>query len=212
MITLSDVSKKYNGKAIFNHLNIAFHHCELNFLLGKNGVGKTTLFKCIMGLEDYSGNISVNREKLFCIYDDTPFYSDLSGYQNILLFSKIYQISGKIDVDYTLLDKDLLKKKVKTYSYGQRKKLAIMMVNIINPDVLLLDEITNGLDYETIKYLKRQFIFWKKDKIIVATGHQLEFYNSLIDQVFIIKNKTAFKLSTAVKGSNLEEIYEECLE
>jgi ABC-2 type transport system ATP-binding protein len=205
------VSKNYNGKAIFDDLNIAFHNYELNFLLGKNGVGKTTLFKCIMGLEDYSGNISVNREKLFCIYDDTPFYPDLSGYKNILLFKKIYQISGEIDIDYNLIDKDLLKKKVKTYSYGQRKKLAIMMVNIINPDIILLDEITNGLDYETIKYLKEQFISWKKNKIVVATGHQLDFYNSLVDQIFIIKNKTIYKLSS-VQGSSLEEIYEECLE
>ncbi|MEG2684558.1 MAG: ATP-binding cassette domain-containing protein [Erysipelotrichaceae bacterium] len=207
MIELKGLTKKYEGKTIFENLNIVFPEKKLNFILGKNGIGKTTLYKCILNLENYSGEIVNNNERIFCIFDEQPFYTNLSGFQNIDLFKSLYSIKTETLIDCSMMDTSFLKKKVKNYSYGQKKKLALLLVDIICPDVLLLDEASNGLDYETIKYLKQKLEIWKNGMTIIITGHQLDFYNSIIDNTFVMLDG---KIVSVNKGDKkLEEIYDE---
>ena len=104
--------------------------------MGHNGSGKTTLVKCIMRLESYSGQIIFNNSSnnSLVVWDDCPFYNNLSWIKNLILFSE-----GKIDkkniinLSLKYLDNDLLNRKVKLYSYGQKKKLALALVEILKP-------------------------------------------------------------------------------
>lgn len=207
MIKLHNLSKSYQGKTIFNNLNIVFEKNNLNFILGKNGCGKTTLFKCILGLEEYEGDIIFEGESVFCVYDDTPFYLNLNGFKNIELFKALYKVDKNKPIGEFLLDKEVLNRKVSKYSYGQRKKLAMMIIELINPDVLILDEISNGLDYETISYLKKKFFDWKKSRTIIISGHQLDFYNDIVDDVYIMKDNSLLLFED--NKENLGDLYEE---
>jgi len=168
--------------------------------MGKNGSGKTTLIKCLMEMESFSGEISFNgksidsvRNECLVLWDDCPFYNSLSGLKNLLIFSEDKKTKDEIiKIAMNFLDKDLLNRKVSTYSYGQKKKLALCLVDILEPTYLIMDEISNGLDYETMRFLKKRIIEWKVNKTILVTGHQFEFYNDIIDELLIFKGKSHY--------------------
>lgn len=73
-----------------------------------------------------------------------------------------------------------------------------------------MDEISNGLDYDTIKILKSRIKQWANNTTILLTGHQFDFYNDIIDEVFILKNNKILSLDNKYtkEGINLEDIYD----
>lgn len=209
ILSVFNVSKNYGNKTILKDVNIVFPDKKINFILGRNGVGKTTLYKCILGLENYDGLIETDG-RIYCVYDEQPFYLNLSGLDNIELYKAMYNITEISAIDNSFLDMELLKKKVKHYSYGQRKKLALLLADIIHPRIILLDEASNGLDYETIKYLKSRLMKWKEDLTVLVTGHQLDFYNSVVDNVYVMKEGKLVEVGN-LSDSTLEDIYEKYL-
>lgn len=210
MLTINNLSKNYGHKTILKDINIVFPNKKIHFILGKNGSGKTTLYKCILNLEKFHGEINTKQSIIYCIYDEQPFYLNLSGLQNIELYKMIYDIKTVTTIDEAFLDMDTLKKKVKNYSYGQRKKLALLIADFIKPSIILLDEASNGLDYETIKYLKNRLMIWKEYSTVLISGHQLDFYNSVVDSVYVLKEGTLFQVKNQ-ENWKLEDIYEQYL-
>lgn len=209
ILSVFNLSKNYGNKTILKDVNIVFPDKKINFILGRNGVGKTSLYKCILGLENYDGLIETEG-RIYCVYDEQPFYLSLSGLDNIELYKAMYNITEISAIDNSFLDMELLKKKVKHYSYGQRKKLALLLADIIHPRIILLDEASNGLDYETIKYLKSRLMKWKEDLTVLVTGHQLDFYNSVVDNVYVMKEGKLVEVGN-LSDSTLEDIYEKYL-
>ena len=74
------------------NLNVEFNENKINYIYGRNGIGKTTLFKCIVGLEDFEGKIEglPEREKIYYIEEGNPLYNNLSGMDNIKLLTSKY--------------------------------------------------------------------------------------------------------------------------
>lgn len=218
MIQATQLFKKYKNKVIFRNVNLNFKDNTISFLMGPNGVGKTTFIKCLMELENYSGTITYNnlkltesKQKCMVIWDDCPFYSNLSGIKNLYLFSEdIISKKEIFTIALKYLNEDVLKNKVGTYSYGQKKKLALALVDIIKPEFLFMDEISNGLDYETIRNLKKKIKEWSKDMTILLTGHQFDFYNDIIECLYVFKNDTIELIDSDFvnNGKKLEEIYD----
>lgn len=219
MITIKNFSKNYGKKKVLNNVNITFEDNNVNFIMGKNGRGKTTLLKCISGLEGYKGTIKIdNRKKeemlgeMNVIWDDCPFYKDLRGIDNLEIFTGLSkkQIIERVQ---GVIESDLLKKKVKSYSYGQKKKLALAMTVILDSKCIIMDEISNGLDFDTLEQLKAFIKGWKSKKNIILTGHQFSFYDGMVDNVFVICNDGSVKEYINIKdsGKKLEEIYHETM-
>lgn len=220
MITIHNFSKKYKKTDVLKNVNVEFPHQEINFLMGKNGAGKTTLIKCITKLEGYDGKILIDgcdykekRGKFMVLWDDCPFYDNLTGADNLSIFScrnyKKRELEQKVE---DFIAPDLLHRRVKTYSYGQKKKLALALVEITNPQYVIMDEITNGLDYDTLLFLKDRVVEWAKTKTVILTGHQFGFYNGLVENVFVYKDGTIVKESNYNKNNvTLEEVYNEKL-
>lgn len=218
MLEIVNFYKKYSKVQILNNVNISFNENEITFLMGQNGSGKTTLIKCMMGLENFSGtitldnkNISKEGERCLAIWDDCPFYTEISGLKNLYILGE-GKCSKKQIQKYAAryLDLDKLKRKVKTYSYGQKKKLALSLVCILEPKVIIMDEISNGLDYETMMMLKKELLEMARTKIIILTGHQFSFYNDIIDKLLLIKEKNIVEVEGDFKSglNSLEDIYE----
>ena len=156
-------------------------------LVGANGAGKTTLFRSIMGtLRRQQGTVRVAGQVLDNknprpkahighVGDYTPLFDNWSGQKNLEAFSKFYRTwsSGIAQDVARRLNLDLLKK-VGSYSTGQRTKMAIVLALAHQPDLLLLDEPSNGLDpvsRENFQELLFEFLGDESRSIIYATHH-----------------------------------------
>lgn len=217
MFELIGYSKSYREK-VFAETTIEIGAKNISFLMGPNGCGKTTLIKCIAGLEGYNGDIKYNgkdvseiRKKMLVIWDDCPFYNELSGINNLLVLAENPKIKKAdiFDVARRYFNKEVLLRKVKTYSYGQRKKLALVLQRLLKPEVLIMDEISNGLDYDTIKFLQGEIKAVSNQSKIILTGHQFSFYEGLVEEILVIKDNTIKNVTEEYNSCNqLSTIYE----
>lgn len=216
MISITNLKVRYKTNVIYDKMSVEIPQNGISFLMGKNGAGKTTLIKCILNHMFYEGNIYVNghpyqndKKDVFVLFDDSALYKNLSGLSNIILLTglkneEIYEYSDPF------LNRKLLEKKTKTYSYGERKKLFLIIADIIRPKILIMDEVSNGLDYETMLLLKTKILEWSNKSTVLLTGHQFEFYSNIVDRVYVIKDKS---IQCVKKEDNctLEEIYEKTI-
>lgn len=212
MLEIINLSKKYKSKIIIENFSIRMEENKFYFFLGKNGVGKTSLFKCLLNLENYTGIILYENKpfnsytgEIFAIYDDTPLYTNLTGNQNIKIFTDKTNFNH---IDKSLFTMDL-NKKVKYYSCGEKRKLSIIIAILLKPKFLILDEISNGLDYDCMKWFQKNFKTIFKDSTIIGAGHQFDFYETLIDEVLVINNNHVTKLNDINDRKELKILYEE---
>lgn len=214
MITIQDLTKKYKCVTIFNKVSLTIPDNKITFIMGKNGSGKTTFIKCLLHLESYDGdirfdnkNLSEVRDKIFVIFDDCPFYTQLSGNGNIELLCNCKKNEYK-SIATKYMDDSLLKKQVKNYSYGQKKKLALIAAEIRKPKYLIMDEISNGLDYESIIELQDHLLEISKTSTVILTGHQFEFYEKIVNNLIYIHDYNLINIEDYDKnGMALKDVY-----
>ncbi len=214
MIKLRKFSASYKNKMIFDNINLDIPDRGINFLMGKNGSGKTTLIKCILDFMEYKGDINIsfpkyNTKNLFVIFDDSALYNKLSGVENIMQFASCDKQTAVFFAE-KYLHEDILIKPAKSYSYGERKKIFLSILEILKPKIIIMDEVSNGLDYETMILLKEKIKEFSKDSLILVTGHQFEFYKNIVERVFVINNKSIEQVDMNDYNS-LEEIYEKSI-
>jgi len=219
LIKFIDFLKSYKNNIIIKESNFIIPNSKVSFFMGPNGVGKTTLIKCLLGLEKYKGEILYDsydiekvRNKIIVLWDDCPFIENLSGWENLIILSEKLVIN-KEELKSQIreyMDDNLIKRQVKTYSYGQRKKLALILLNILKPEIIIMDEISNGLDYDLMQSLRKDILKMAKNHTIILTGHQFGFYEGIIDLVYIIKDGEILLIEDNYKESTrkLEDIYE----
>ena len=210
-VGIGEGDKRFKGKIILKNASINFEDNKIYYLLAPNGAGKTTVFKLIAGLQILNHgevrNIYKNNNQL-TIFDDLSFYKNLTGYQNISLFTN-FKFSSvvveKIAQKYEILD--VLYHKVGKYSLGEGKKLSLILWELLAPRLCIMDEVTNGLDHTSLKTLKDSFNELKKNSIIILTGHDLGFYEKVIDELYVLRKNKFFKEENW-KDWGLESIYE----
>ena len=215
MIEVKGLSKNYSSEQILVDVNLNLEQNRTYFLMGKNGAGKTTFIKCLLGLESYFGKIlfdgktlSEVKESVYAIFDDVPFYGNLSGYKNIELMTDGLKQLKENPAELSLLTRKKLKERVSSYSLGERKKLALICAILQKPKYLIFDEISNGLDIDTLDTLEEHLLCLKQSCTILATGHHFEFYKNIIDDVLILQDKKTICMENYMKeGESLYEIY-----
>lgn len=218
MINCTNIKKSYGKKTIIEDTNVQFESNKISFIMGANGTGKTTFIKCVAGLEDFNGNVFFDekdidsiRSDFLVIWDDCPFYINLSGYDNLFLLSNsLFKKNDIWEAAKLFMSEEKLNSKVKNYSYGEKKRLSLALVHLNKPKYLIMDEVTNGLDYDTISLLKKIIPKWAESMTMILTGHNLAFYNEIIDDLYLIENNRIFMFKTEFNKNdiNLEEIYE----
>lgn len=170
-------------------------------LVGKNGAGKTTLMKCLLGLLPGSNgeikmfetdNLADGRRRTGALIEEPGFFKNLTGYQNLMYFSKAFCINDSAEVLKLL---QLLKlseakdKKYKNYSLGMKQRLGIALALIGDPDLLVLDEPINGIDPEGIVEMRNLFksLVYDQGKTIIISSHILSEVENLCDNIAIIE-------------------------
>ena len=197
IIEIKHLTKKIENQLILSDINLCFEEKHIYGIVGRNGSGKTVLLKCICGLmEATQGEVIFNGKRLkkdmeyidqlgFLI-ERPGFLEKLSAYENLRYIASIKRIAGSLrKVNLDPCDK----KKVGKYSLGMKQRLGIAQAFMENPEILILDEPTNGLDESGVKLIRELLLDLKKRrKIIVIASHYQEDIDLLCDKVYVIQN------------------------
>lgn len=189
---LTNVSVGYGIKTIVKDINLDFEKGRIYGIVGKNGTGKTTLMKAMMGLKEVQSGSIEKEDSIGALIEEPGLFKDRTGYDNLKIKAMMEGTDYR-DINEILkvvgLEK-AAKRKVKSYSLGMRQRLGIAMAIIGKPEVLILDEPINGLDPEGIKDMRNLFITLKEKykMCIIISSHILEELEKVCDK-FIFMNE-----------------------
>ncbi|MCR5304599.1 MAG: ATP-binding cassette domain-containing protein [Lachnospiraceae bacterium] len=211
VIRLSNIKKAYGKHEVLKGVNMQVNKGDIYGLIGRNGAGKTTIFKMILGLSKYDeGEVSIldsssdkelfaNRNRVGFLVG-TKFYSYLSARDNLEYYATVKGVPARetkkeIDRVLELVSLPNDRKPVKNYSLGMQQRLGIANAILGNPDLLILDEPTNGLDPQgiaDIRHLVQRF----RDEFgmtVIVSSHILGELEHTADRFGIVNNGTVVK-------------------
>ena len=216
----SNIGKKYGKHAILSDVSLTLKQGDIYGLIGKNGSGKTTLFRILTGLiQDYNGTVSINESKISAVINAPSLFLNMTAFENMKAQSyllgvresdKIFQILTTVG----LSEKN--KKPVRDYSLGMTQRLKLALALLENPDILILDEPSNGLDPDGIAELRELIIKLNQTHgiTILVSSHILSELGQVATRLGILHEGMIVKeLSDKEIFQNsvqLEEIYREC--
>lgn len=195
VLKLENISKEFKNYKALDNVSFSLNKGEIVGLVGPNGAGKTTLMRIIVGLtKKYGGNIEFEgKRSVGCVIETPSFYPYMTGYENLNYFASMNDVKdkGKILETIELLGlSNAINKKVKNYSLGMRQRLGIAQALIADPELLILDEPTNGLDpagiHELREYIKK--IAMDRNITVLISSHILSELEKLCHKAVIIKN------------------------
>lgn len=198
IISVKDVTKKFKEATALNHVSAEFEKGKIHGIIGRNGSGKTVLFKCICGLMyPSSGEIWVDGKHIGkdvdmpanvgAIIEAPGFLPTYSGYKNLSFLANINNKIGKKEIIAALETVGLGKtgkKHVGKYSLGMRQRLGIAQAIMEKPGILIFDEPMNGLDKEGVVEIRELLLKLKKEGVtILVASHNREDIDVLCDTV-----------------------------
>lgn len=196
-----NVQKQFGKKIVIQNANLMAKSGQVIGLVGENGSGKTVLMKICVGLmKATQGEVLYNGLRLKkdmeylpsvgLIIEHPGFYGEMSGFENLMSLAMIQNKIGEKEILYWL-DKVGLKndhKPVGKYSLGMIQRLGIAQALMENPDVLILDEFTSGLDEDGILMAHQLLMEEKqKGKIIIISSHSKYDIQQLCDEIYLMK-------------------------
>ncbi|MDR2084822.1 MAG: ABC transporter ATP-binding protein [Bacteroidales bacterium] len=210
MVEIENLKFGYDKKKLlFNNLNLSLSEGKIYGLLGRNGTGKTSLLKIIIGMRfPESGNCNVfgkeSRKRLPSMLEEIMFIPEevytpnlsISDYESV--YSSFYPNFNHeyfilLLEEFELSKKDYLKK----LSLGQKKKAVLAFAMAANTKILILDEPTNGLDIPSKSQFRRMIASSvTDDKCVIISTHQAQDIEKLIDSVIILDNGNILLQST----------------
>jgi len=211
MIEISKLCKSYKNKEVLKGIDLSINKGEVIGLVGKNGVGKTTLMKCIAKqLMPTTGTVFVDGKDM-SMYASHPgnigflmnpvFFEHLNAYDNLKFFLKINGKGQYIDnIDDALRDVDLYEARTqnpKFFSFGMKQRLGLAMCLIDRPDYLLLDEPFVGLDPDGLKDLicLIKTLCQKRNVAVLISSHQLSELRNVCQTFFMMVEGTLKRIS-----------------
>lgn len=212
MIKIKNLSKNFQTLKAVDNLSLEIFKGETFSLLGLNGAGKSTTINILCGLvKKTSGQVEINKlnldnditeiKKIINLSpQETAIANNLTVQENLEFIAKLYKVPNQIETINQMLETfDLLHKKntlAKKLSGGQKRKLSIAMALITNPQVLILDEPTLGLDIKSRKALWKIISSLNGKTTIILTTHYLEEAETLSDRIGIMTNGKLVALGT----------------
>lgn len=200
-VIAENINKSYDEKLIFNDVNFTIERGEKVAFVGRNGEGKSTLVKCIMGETKFGGNLQLGHNVkigYFAQNQASLLDEELTVFQTIDdiavgdIRTKIRDILGAF-----MFGREDIDKKVKVLSGGERTRLAMIKLLLEPVNLLILDEPTNHLDLKTKDILKQALIDF--DGTLIVVSHDRDFLNDLVKKVYEFGNRKVTE--------HLEDIY-----
>lgn len=210
MIQIQNLTKRYAKQTVLANISVNWERGKIYGLIGINGSGKTTLMRCICGFtHPTSGRIFVNGDEIGSDLDfpkrtgiiiETPgFLPHYSGMSNLMLLAGISKGADRIRVEQVmrLVGLDPSNKKcVGQYSLGMKQRLGIAQAIMEDPELLILDEPFNGLDYPGIQEIHELITSLRRSgKTILLASHSREDISRACDEVYEIKEGKLIKIT-----------------
>lgn len=235
LLEVCGLTFSYGEMKVVDDVSFSMRKGEITGLLGPNGAGKTTAIKCLCGLKtQYSGQILYEgeaftphkkpsqRQRLGVVPQDLALYDTLSGKENLRFFGTMADLRGnrlENAVEAALDLSGLHKRKddlVRTYSGGMKRRLNLAVANLHNPEILILDEPTVGVDPQSRNHIFETIEAQRElGTTILYTTHYMEEAERLCDRIGIMDTGRIIKFGTqqeivtesGVPNGDLEEAF-----
>ncbi len=208
MLEIQNISKKFGKKEVLKSLSFKVDNGTVYSLLGKNGVGKSTLINVVIDLiKPDEGEIFINnnphnklntidKKNIGVVGEELALIEEISGSDYLFFIGRLYKlpnstIKNRIDdlVKYFFEDNNDLKKSISKYSTGMKKKLAFCAAVLHTPNILILDEPFSGLDplvaNQMIEFLN---IYRNKNRVILISSHDLSYVEKIATHIGVLDN------------------------
>ena len=199
-IKVENLYKKYSeSEMILKDVNLEIEKGEVISIIGASGGGKSTLLRCLIGLEEIdSGTIVVpEKNKMGMVFQSFNLFPHMTALQNIMesliVVDKMEKSKAK-EIALELLEKVGLKERANFYpkalSGGQKQRVAIARALAKNPELLLFDEPTSALDPEMVKEVEAviEELRNTSDITMVIVSHEIDFVNQISDRIVVMEN------------------------
>lgn len=198
-LIVSDLHKAFDRTIIADNISFKMEKGKVYSLLGRNGVGKTTLMKMIAGMMPYdSGKIKlINQEKnidhIYYIPENPVFLDYLTGYEQLEFVMKLNDLEmSTSDLEKFILDRKIdsfVNDLIVNYSNGMKHQLALAMAFISQPKLVMLDEPLVSLDPINIHYTKEHLVqYARSGNIVLLSTHMLPIAHQVSDEIFILND------------------------
>ena len=221
VLECKNLNKKIGKKDILKNVSLEVQEGDILGFIGPNGAGKTTTIKLILGLQKItSGEVKINGydikkdfekaiERVGTIVENPDLYMYMSGLENLKIIARLYKNVDQKRVEEVIKLVGLenrIKDKVSKYSLGMRQRLGIAQAILHKPNLLILDEPTNGLDPEGIKQLRDLLTKLAKEEkmAILISSHNLAELESFCNKVSIIQNGEIIETSTLEEAKRVD--------
>lgn len=224
ILTTKELGKNFKNKHVLNQINIHVPEGKIYCIMGPNGAGKSTLLKMISGIEKPTeGDINFKGENwkredlktIGSLIEEPDLFDNLTVEDNIKLKLKLHHVENKDQEQIlnTLGFGDHNQEKVKGFSTGMRQRLGIALAFMGNPDLVVLDEPTNGLDTFGIHELRELLMLEKKQgKTIIIASHMLSEIQKVADRIAILSNGELLLEEDYDQKTDLEDLFISTLE
>lgn len=224
IISVSHLSKKFGSFQAIHDVSFSVYKGDVFGFLGPNGAGKSTSIRCLNSLikpdsgtiEIFGESITTHRESILgrvgSIIEKPDFYKYLSAYRNLEIFSRISGKPSSKQEIYKMLDFVGLggreKDKFAGFSHGMKQRLGIAQTLLHNPDLIILDEPTTGLDPQGIIDIRNLILRLKNEqnKTVLLSSHNLAEIELICNRMVIINKGRSMvegKVSELMNGENL---------
>lgn len=215
ILKIRGLTKIFGQTIAVDNVDMNIKRGDIYGFIGRNGAGKTTLIRILLGLcEKNSGEVELfgstnlleGRDKIGCIIENPAIFPKMTAKDNIIAQSKVVGIKlSNTEIDDLLKTVGLdssMKKKTKDFSLGMKQRLSIALALVGNPEFLVLDEPTNGLDPEGIRDIRNLILKLNREKditVLISSHilgelHKLATRYGVIDKGRLIKEFTAKEL------------------
>lgn len=224
ILTTKELEKNFKHKRVLDQINLNVPTGKIYCIMGPNGAGKSTLLKIISGIEKPTEGVITfkgkdwKREDLKVIgslIEEPGLFDNLTVEENIKLKLKLHRVENKNQEQIlnTLGFGDHNQEKVKGFSTGMRQRLGIALAFMGNPDLVILDEPTNGLDTFGIHELRELLMLEKKQgKTIIIASHMLSEIQKVADRIAILGDGKLLLEEDYEPETDLEELFISTLE
>ena len=224
ILTTKELGKNFKHKRVLDQINLNVPTGKIYCIMGPNGEGKSTLLKIISGIEKPTEGVVTFKDKnwkredlkvIGSLIEEPGLFDNLTVKENIKLKLKLHRVENKNQEQIlnTLGFGDHNHEKVKGFSTGMRQRLGIALAFMGNPDLVILDEPTNGLDTFGIHELRELLMLEKKQgKTIIIASHMLSEIQKVADRIAILGDGKLLLEEDYEPETDLEELFISTLE
>lgn len=202
-IQVENLNFSYGSRSVLQVSNVSFEEGNAYGIVGKNGVGKTTFFKCLVNIiTNYRGSVLIDglevRTNLGVlgsvgiVLDDMNLYRNRTGIFNLKYFAglrggapleRVHVLAHELEIA------DVLEQRVSSYSLGMTKKLQLLISLMNDAEILIFDEPFRGLDARTVEWFRKYLIELKGEgRTILISSHVQDDIEVISDYVYVLEN------------------------